>query len=133
MIVRGGRGGEGEIVLVRLIARLIEHEARLDARHPTLRARFEDGIRVFGGIQDHRGAEALTGEARPTASGEQGGAAGMAYGDGRHDACGMPWDHAADGGLPVVRCIGGMQRKRSRFEAGFASDVVAGVEGRIAR
>src|SRR3954462_7504499 len=109
----------------------IEHHARLDARDLVLRIDAQHVIEILRHVHHDGDVAALTSKAGPPATGKDGSAMGPAYLHGRDDIVDVAWQHDADGHLPIIGTVGGVERPAAAVEAHFASHDAAEIAGKI--
>ena len=129
--VAGRIGAEGQIVLLRSAAQIIENNAWLDSRDPALGIKFQNLRHVLGEIEYDGDIAALPGKRSPAATAEDRCSMLAANRDRRDYVVRVFGKHHADRHLPVVRSICGVKGAAPVVKADFAADIPAqrGFEG----
>ena len=120
--VRRWIGRERQVMPLGGVAQRIEHDARLDARFLALCIERHDAVQVLRHIDDDGGVAALAAQARSAAARKQRRAVLAARGHRRDHGIDRSRDDDADRRLPIVRCVGRVERTAARVEAHFAVD-----------
>jgi hypothetical protein len=110
-------------VLLRLVAKVVEDHAGLDARELAGGVDVERPVQVLREVDDDGDVRDLPGEARPAAAREDRRAMLAARGDRREDVVDRLRDHDADRDHPVVRPSGRIERAVARPEANLALEL----------
>ena len=122
--VGGGIGAESQAVLFRLVAQIVEDDARLDPGVSLRRIELADAVHVLREIEHHGDVAALPGQGRASAAGQDRRAELARQCHGGHDVVGVAGQNDADGDLPVIGGIGGVERARAVIEAHFPTDLL---------
>ena len=119
--MRRGIRPEGEPVPLGLAAEVVEDDAGLDPRDPSLRVDLEDPRHVPAGVEHDRDVDGLPREARPRATREDGGVVLGADAEGCHDVRLVHREGDADRDVPVVRGVRRVRGPRAAVERHLAA------------
>ncbi len=119
--VRGGVGRKRQVMPLGGVAHAIEHDAGLDPRDLRPRIERDNAVQILRKIHDDRDVAALAGEAGAGAARHDGCAGVAARANGRGHIGSVQRDHQANGDLPVVRRVGGVEGPRAVIEADLAA------------
>ena len=125
-----GRGvrTEGEVVRLRGIPQIVEHDPWLDARPASRRVQLEKLVVVLAVVDEHRDVAALARQAGAAAPRDDRDVVRSAHLDGRDHVVRVARDDDADGDLPVVRGVGRVQGPAPGVEAHFSAHGVEKVD-----
>src|SRR5215207_8918745 len=120
----GGRiRPEGEVVLLRRMAQVVEHAARLDSGELPLRIDLEYLVHVLGKIHHHGNVAALAGETGPAAASQKWCSMASRRCNRVNHVIGVSgYDHA-DRHLAVVGAIRGIQCPAPGIESYFTAEL----------
>jgi hypothetical protein len=126
-VVRGGIGGEGEMVFFGSGAEGIEHDSRLHAGEPVGGIDFENPRHVLREIENDGDVAALAGERCAASAAEQRSAELAAERDRGQNIFGIARKHDADGNLAIVGAVGGVESASATVEADIIANSIADV------
>ena len=105
-------------------AQPVEHNTRLHTGRSAHRIEFDQLVEIFREIEDDGYIAALPRETRPASAREQRGAVPAALRDGRDNVLDAFGHDDADGHLPVVRSVRGVESTAAIVEADLAFDAL---------
>src|SRR4029077_937924 len=106
-------------------AQMIENRAGLDTGNATLGIKLDDLRHVLREIEHYGDVAALPGQRSPAPAAEHGRAVLAANGDGGNYVVGIFGEDNADGDLPIVGAVGGVEGTAAIVEAHLASEMAA--------
>ena len=113
------------VLLLGRVPQSIQHTTRLHDAQPSLRVDVQNVVQVLGEVHQHRHVAALAAQAGATAAREDG-ITELASQRHRLDHVFLvARDDHADGRLPIVGAVGGVQRPAAGAEANFPLNVTA--------
>ena len=118
-IVRGRIGAEREVSRLGLVPQIVQDGPRLDPRPTLVPVDLEHVVHVFAHVHDHGRIARGAGEIRGAAARHDRSAERAADRHGLDDVVGVTRQHDADRNLPVVGCVGRVQRAVAVAEAHF--------------
>ncbi len=122
VIVRRRIGPESQMELIGRAAQVIEHAPGLHQRYLALWIEAKDVVHVLRHIHDHCNIATLAGQTGAAAAAQDGRAESAGRRHRFHHVLDVPRDHHADGHLPIVGAIGGVERARAAVETDFTAD-----------
>ena len=126
-------GTEGEAMLFRSVAQNVENAPRFNARELFCGIDFDDAVQVFREVHQNRCIARLAAKTGPAAARQERRAVfAAAMHRRKHIRYGLRDDHS-DGDLPVVGCVGRIQRPAHIVEAHLTLDVPLQLGGEALR
>jgi hypothetical protein len=104
------------------VVQLVERAPRGDAGALFRRVDLDDGVQVLGEIDNDRDVAAFAGETRSTSAAQHGSSVLATHMQRCNDVVDRLGNDDADGNLPVVGGIGGVERPAPTIEAHFPLD-----------
>ena len=120
MVMRGGIGRKGQMVMLGRAPQVVENASRLNNRLPPVRIDGEDTMEIFRHIEYDSDVAALSGQTGASSPGQNGRVEPSARGNRFHDVFSVFRDDDADGRLPVVRAVRGVERPAAVVKPHFA-------------
>ncbi len=114
---------ERQVVALRGVAQVVEHDARLDARRPRDGIERDDAVQVFREVDDDRDVAALPGEARAAAAREHRRTSLAAGGQRLRHVVDRARNDDTDRHLAIVGAVGRVERAAAVVEADFAFEI----------
>jgi len=107
------------LVCLSAVAQGVQNDPWLNSRESRARVELKDLVHILCEIQYNGDIAALASQACTGPSGKNGSAVLPARRHGRDHICIIAGHHQADGNLPVIRPIGGVERSAAAIESNF--------------